>query len=86
MQLTIDHKYLLLTSLITIVETFSLFPPCQFWEQEYFYAQRKLNFGTVGGGGGEGKRRFNESGRKKDIFNQACFPFLTLDQFKLIDQ
>lgn len=84
MQLTIDHKYLLLTSLITIVETFSLFPPCQFWEQEYFNAQRKLNFGTVGGGGGE--RRFSESGEKKDIFNQACFPFLTLDQLKLIDQ
>ena len=37
-------------------------------------------------GGGGGKRRFNESGDKKDIFNQACFPFLTLDQLKLIDQ
>ena len=85
MQLTIDHKYLLLTSLITVVETFSLFPPCQFWEQEYFNAQRKLNFGTVGGGGGEEKIQWIW-GKKKDIFNQACFPFLTLDQLKLIDQ
>ena len=82
MQLTIDHKYLLLTSLITIVETFSLFPPCQFWEQEYFNAQRKLNFGTVGGG----EEKIQWIWEKKDIFNQACFPFLTLDQFKLIDQ
>ena len=85
MQLTIDHKYLLLTSLITIVETFSLFPPCQFWEQEYFNAQRKLNFGTVGGGGG-GKEKIQWIWGKEDIFNQACFPFLTLDQLKLIDQ
>lgn len=85
MQLTIDHKYLLLTSLITIVETFSLFPPCQFWEQEYFNAQRKLNFGTVGGGGGRREDTMN-LGEKKGYFNQACFPFLTLDQLKLIDQ
>ena len=67
MQLTIDHKYLLLTSLITIVETFSLFPPCQFWEQEYFNAQRKLNFGTVGGGGGRREDTMN-LGKKKGYF------------------
>lgn len=66
MQLTIDHKYLLLTSLITIVETFSLFPPCQFWEQEYFNAQRKLNFGTVGGGGG--REDTMNLGKKKGYF------------------
>lgn len=71
MQLTIDHKYLLLTSLITIVETISLFPPCQFWEQEYFNVQRKLNFGTVGGGGG----RYNESGEKKGYFQPGMFSF-----------
>lgn len=36
-------------------------------------------------GGGEREDSMN-LGEKKDIFNQACFPFLTLDQFKLIDQ
>ena len=41
---------------------------------------------TLGQLGGGGERRFSESGEKKDIFSQACFPFLTLDQLKLIDQ
>lgn len=84
MQLTIDHKYLLLTSLITIVETFSLFPPCQFWEQEYLMPKENSTLGQLGGGGG--REDTMNLGEKKDIFNQACFPFLTLDQSKLIDQ
>ena len=42
--------------------------------------------GQLGGGGGGGKEKIQWIWEKKDIFNQACFPFLTLDQFKLIDQ
>ena len=41
--------------------------------------------GQLGGGGG-GKEKIQWIWGKKDIFNQACFPFLTLDQLKLIDQ
>ena len=41
--------------------------------------------GQLGGGGGEEKIPWIW-GKKKDVFNQACFPFLTLDQLKLIDQ
>ena len=41
---------------------------------------------TLGQLGGGGKEKIQWIWEKKDIFNQACFPFLTLDQFKLIDQ
>ena len=41
--------------------------------------------GQLGGGGG-GREDTMNLGKKKDIFNQACFPFLALDQLKLIDQ
>ena len=42
--------------------------------------------GQLAGGGGRGREDTMNLGKKKDIFNQACFPFLTLDQSKLIDQ
>ena len=41
---------------------------------------------TLGQLGGGRREDTMNLGKKKDIFNQACFPFLTLDQLKLIDQ
>lgn len=64
---------------------FPCFLHVNFENKNILMPKENSTLGQLGGGGGRREDTMN-LGKKKDIFNQACFPFLTLDQLKLIDQ
>lgn len=72
-----------LQALSQLLKHFPCFLHVNFGNKNILMPKENSTLGQLGGGGREDTMNLGE---KKDIFNQACFPFLTLDQLKLIDQ